>query len=235
MSAIVLFLGVIAAIIAWWLSQQRLTAKPWLEEGGLGEFPGTGALSLPAAKIGLGVFLAVVGSLFALLISAYSMRMSLTDAQPLPAPKLLWANTGVLILSSAALQWAQFGARRGERDVVRIGLFGAAVFALAFLAGQLLAWRQLSAAGYFRAANPASSFFYLITGVHGLHLAGGIVALGKSTARAWSPHAEPAALRTGVWLCAVYWHFLLALWLVLFALLTRGGDDFLAICRSLVD
>jgi cytochrome c oxidase subunit III len=234
MSALVLFFGVIAAIAAWWLSRQRLTAKPWLEEGALGEFAGTGASTVPAATLGLGVFLAVVGSLFALLISAYSMRMSVIEAQPLPAPKLLWLNTGALILSSVALQWAHFAARRGEIENVRAALFAGAVFAVAFLAGQLLAWRQLAAAGYYLAANPASSFFYLITGVHGLHLAGGIVALGRTTARAWNG-VVAAELRLGVGLCAAYWHFLLVLWLILFALLTRGGDDFLAICRSLVD
>ena len=79
MSVIILFLAVIAAIVAWWLSQQRLTAKPWLEVGAIDDFPAQGALSLPPAKIGLGVFLAVVGSLFALLISAYFMRMEVAD------------------------------------------------------------------------------------------------------------------------------------------------------------
>src|SRR5206468_11220066 len=56
---ILFVLAPIGAIIAWWLSQQRLTAKPWLEVGAIGEVPGTGASSLPAATIGLGVFLAV--------------------------------------------------------------------------------------------------------------------------------------------------------------------------------
>ena len=107
MSAIVLFMAAIAAIAGWWLSQQRLTDKPWLEQGRIDDFPGTGAMSLPPAKIGLGVFLAVVGSLFALFVSAYSMRMELVDWRALPVPPLLWFNTCVLILSSAALQWAQ--------------------------------------------------------------------------------------------------------------------------------
>jgi cytochrome c oxidase subunit 3 len=70
---ILLFLAPIGAIIAWWLSRQRLMAKPWLEVGAIDDFPGTGASSLPAATIGLGVFLAVVSSLFALFISAYLM------------------------------------------------------------------------------------------------------------------------------------------------------------------
>ncbi|GGF22367.1 cytochrome-c oxidase [Aliidongia dinghuensis] len=235
MSAIFLFLAVVAVIAGWWLAQQRLMAKPWLEEGALGEFPGSGAPSVPAAAIGLGVFLAVVGSLFALLISAYSTRMSFSDVPPLPAPRLLWLNTGVLVLSSAALQWAAISAKQGELDRVRIGLFLGALLALAFLAGQFLAWRRLAAAGYFLTGNPASAFFYLITGVHGLHLAGGIAALGRSAARVWSDRIQGGELRLGLGLCAAYWHFLLALWLVLFAVLTSGGDDFLAICRSLAE
>jgi len=232
-TALIVVFGVVFAIAGWWLSQQRLASKPWLEAGALGEFPGTEASSLPAATIGLGVFLAVVGSLFALLISAYALRTSGTEAQPLPAPQLLWLNTGVLVLSSAALQLAYMAAKRGEIDFTRAALFAATVFALAFLGGQLLAWRQLNAAGFYLAANPSSSFFYLITGMHGLHLAGGLVGLGRISARAWSG-AAAAQFRLGVGLCAAYWHFLLLLWLVLFALLTRGGDDFLAICRSLV-
>jgi len=235
MGAIFLFLGVIAAIATWWLARQRLTAKPWLEEGALGEFPGSGPPSVPPAAIGLGVFLAVVGSLFALLISAYSTRMSFADLAPMPAPRLLWVNTGVLVLSSAALQWTQAAAKQGRMDQVRTGILIAAIFALAFLAGQLLVWRRLAAAGYFLAGNPASAFFYLITGVHGVHLAGGLAALGRSAARAWSGRFQAIELRLGVGLCAAYWHFLLALWLVLFAVLTSGGEDFLAMCRSLAE
>ena len=122
MSAIVLFLAVIAVIVGWWLSQQRLMAKPWLEEGPVGEFPGTGAMTSPAAKIGLGVFLAVAGALFTLIISAYSMRMSMADWRALPVPKLLWFNTGVLVLSSVALQWAHLAARRNDLEGVIVGL-----------------------------------------------------------------------------------------------------------------
>ncbi len=210
-----LFLAVIAAVVAWWLAQQRLTAKPWLEAGLIGD---TGASSLPAAKIGLGVFLAVAGSLFALLISAYSMRMEMGEWKPASPPKLLWLNTGVLILSSGALQWAQVAARRGTMDRAKAGLLAGGVFALAFLAGQLVAWRQLDAAGYYLTANPAAAFFYLITGVHGLHLLGGLVALGRTMDKAWQGVAA-AKVRLSVDLCAAYWHFLLFVWLVFFSLL----------------
>jgi cytochrome c oxidase subunit III len=210
-----LFLAVIAAIVAWWLAQQRLTAKPWLEAGPIGD---TGASSLPAAKIGLAVFLAVVGCLFTLLISAYSMRMEMGEWRPAPVPKLLWLNTCVLILSSGGLQWAQVAARRGRMDGVRAGLLAGGGMALAFLAGQLIAWRQLDAAGYYLTANPAAAFFYLITGVHGLHILGGLVALGRTMDKAWQGVAA-GEVRLSVELCAMYWHFLLFVWLVLFSLL----------------
>ena len=145
---ILFFLAPIGVIVAWWLSRQRLMAKPWLDVSAIGEVPDTGASSLPAATIGLGVFLAVVSSLFALFISAYFMRMQVADWVQLPAPKLLWFNTGVLILSSVALQYAQVAARRGRIQDVGDGLIVGGLFALTFLVGQLYAWRQLNAAGY---------------------------------------------------------------------------------------
>jgi cytochrome c oxidase subunit III len=232
-SAIVLFMAVIAVIAGWWLSQQRLMAKPWLEEGPVTEFPGTDSMSFPAAKIGLGVFLAVAGSLFALFISAYSMRMGMVDWRTMPVPKLLWFNTGVLVLSSIALQWAYVAARRDDMDGVIIGLLAGGASAVMFLIGQLLAWHQLREAGYFVASNPANSFFYLITAVHGLHLAGGLVALGRTIAKVWHG-VEMVRLRLSVELCAIYWHFLLLVWLVVLGLLTGWTDNFVDICRQLL-
>jgi cytochrome c oxidase subunit 3 len=139
----------------------------------------------------------------------------------LPAPKLLWFNTGALILSSVALQYAYVAARRGRMEGVGDGVILGGLFALTFLAGQLLAWRQLNAAGYFLAANPGNAFFYLFTGVHGLHLLGGLVALAMTADKVWRGFE-------------LNWHFLLALWLVLFSLLTPWVGDFAVICRGLL-
>lgn len=213
------FLAVVAAIVIWWLSHQRLAAKPWLEEGVIGDFPVAGAPRVPPAKIGLGVFLAVAGSLFALFSSAYLMRMHMgTDWRSMPVPPLLWLNTGVLIASSLALHRAQVAARRDDMAGVREALLAGGLLALAFLAGQLLAWRQLDAAGYYLASNPANSFFYLLTAVHGLHVLGGLVALARAVAKVWRG-LDVEQVRLSVELCAIYWHFLLFVWLVLFALL----------------
>lgn len=233
MSAIILFMAGIAAIAGWWLSQQRLAAKPWLEEGVSVDLREESPSSLPPAKIGLGVFLAVVGSLFALFISAYSMRMNLVDWRTLPVPALLWFNTGVLVLSSVALQWAYMAARRNDIDGISVGLCAGGASAITFLVGQLLAWRQLSGAGYFLASNPANSFFYLITAVHGLHLMGGLVALGRTTAKVLRG-AGATQIRLSVELCTIYWHFLLLVWLVLLGLLTGWTDSFIDICRQLL-
>jgi len=224
MTVVILFLAVVAGIAGWWLSRQRLASKPWLESGHAGELPGTGAIAMPAAKLGLGFFLVVVGALFALLVSAWFIRMGLPDWGPLPVSRQLWLNTGALILSSAALHSASVGAHRGQLETVRYSLLGGAILALAFVVGQLVAWRELVEAGYFLASNPASSFFYLVTGLHGLHMLGGIVALARTTRRAWRA-GTAGEVRLGVDLCATYWHFMLAIWLVLFALLAGLADD----------
>ncbi len=198
---------------------RQLTEKPWeTVPGTVVDLHGGRAFSLPTAKLGLRVFLAVVTVLFSLLVVAYSDRMALADWRPLPDPWLLWVNTAMLVLSSVALQWARVRADRGQIDGLRVDLLAGGGFAFAFLAGQLLVCQQLVALGYYSAANPANAFFYLITALHGLHLSGGLVALGRTTAKVWRG-VEVDQVRMSVELCAVYWHFLLLVWLVLFALL----------------
>jgi cytochrome c oxidase subunit III len=216
--ATILFFSGLAVIAVWWLSRNRIFSKPWLEQGPAGELPGTGVSDMPVAKIGLGVLLAALGSLFALFISAYLMRMQLADWRPVPKPTLLWINTGVLMLSSAALQWTRAAADRRDLRGLRTGLVAAGTAALVFLVGQVLAWRQLIGTGYFLTSNPASSFFYLITALHGIHLVGGVVALAAVAAKAWRGR-DPARTRLGLDLCSLYWDFLLLMWLVLFGLL----------------
>ena len=131
---------------------------------------------------------------------------------------MLWLNTVFLILASVGLEWAKINAGRGIEDGMRRGLLLGGGFAFAFLVGQLVAWQQLLGLGYFASTNPANAFFYLMTAFHGLHLLGGLVAW----ARTWSKIRRGVALervRLSVELCAVYWHFLALIWLVMFALL----------------
>ena len=202
----------------------QLTAKPWMVDQSKldDQYAGDESNGL-ARKIALRVFLAVVAVLFILLITAYGGRMAYEDWRPAPQVRLLWANTLVLILSSVALQWAQYSVRRGNLDTMRVGLLAGGAFTVVFLFGQILAWRQLGEMVYFDMTNPAIAFFYLITGVHGLHLVGGLVAWGRTVGRVWG-NFDVAAVRRSVELCTTYWHFLLLVWLVLFGLLFTGNN-----------
>ncbi|MCW2239697.1 cytochrome c oxidase subunit 3 [Azospirillum canadense] len=196
---------------------RTLTAKPWLEQTPE-DLPALGRLPMPTARVGLVVFLAVVATLFALLVSAYVMRMSFGDWRPLPALPVLWLNTLVLALGSVALHLSVLGARRGKWTTTRLRFLFGGLCALAFLAGQLVAWRQLDTLGYFVAENPANTFFYLMTALHGLHILGGLVAWERTAVKLWS-RSGAAGLQLSVELCATYWHFLLVVWLVLFGVL----------------
>jgi cytochrome c oxidase subunit 3 len=204
---------------------RQLTAKPWVTaQAMVDDFHLGGTFSLPTAKLGLRVFLAVVTVLFMLLILAYGSRMEFEDWRPAPQQSLLWLNTAMLVLSSLAMQWAQVAARHGDIDDVWIGLIAGGVFAVAFLGGQILAWRQLNMMVAFDITNPAIGFFFLITALHGLHLLGGLVAWGRTAAKVWRGF-DAAHVRLSVELCTVYWHFLLLIWLILFGLLFSGNDN----------
>ncbi|WP_105429288.1 cytochrome c oxidase subunit 3 [Neorhizobium sp. T6_25] len=238
MSVTLIFLAVIGAIIVWWLAGQRLTSKPWLETGSVQLPDHHGAdrqqPPVPAVKIGLFVFLGVIGALFSLAVSAYFMRMASADWWGMPVPRLLWVNTAALALSSAALQWARREAGHGRMERLRPVLAAAFALALFFLAGQVQAWRELTAAGYVLADNPANSFFYMLTGLHGLHILGGLAVLAHTTARAFSTDVAPDRLRLSVDLSAIYSHFMLAVWLLLFALFAGWANDFVDLCRTLL-
>jgi cytochrome c oxidase subunit 3 len=93
-----------------------------------------------------------------------------------------------------------------------------AMFGFAFLAGQLYAWRQLVLAGVYLPSTLHSSFFYILTGLHGIHLLGGVSALGYVLVRAFRNRVIPGRDES-LKLCATYWHFMDGLWVYLFVLL----------------
>jgi len=182
---------------------------------------------LPSAgRIGLRVFMAVVTALFSLLILAYAMRMREPDWMPVPHPMLFWWNTGALVLASVAMAMAR---RTDARQTIWL-LAGGALAAL-FVFGQWTAWQQLSANGEGVAANPSNSFLYVFTGLHAAHVIGGLIVLAVTLARLRS-HVDRA--QRAVALCATYWHFLLAVWLVLMAVMWWITPAFVsAICGPL--
>ncbi|HEV7307904.1 cytochrome c oxidase subunit 3 [Ensifer sp.] len=233
MSVTLVFLAVVLLIAGWWLAHQRLFSKPWLEVGHAHDPRPHGSPGVAPAQIGLGVFLVVVGALFTLFISAYFMRMASTDWWSTPMPKILWLNTAILGLGSLLLHAARVTAEHHRDEASRTALIAALATGLAFLAGQVFAWRELTDAGFLLADNPANSFFYMITGMHGLHILGGLFALSRVIVKTRSePMGDKAVL--SITLCGTYWHFMLAVWLVLFALFSGWANDFVELCRSLL-
>lgn len=229
MSVILVFIIVVAGFCGWWLSQQQLMTKPWLGAGSLG-VPETPYRRTPPEKLGLAVLLAVIGALFALFASAYIMRMDFADWRPAPMPRILWLSTATLAVSSLCLQLAVVAAREDEINWVRGALAGGLATGVAFLILQWVAWGELRAGGYVLSGNPASSFFYLLTGVHALHIWGGLIGLGRTIARSWAS-TSPQRLVLSVEMCAMYWHFLLFVWIAVFVLLAGWAGDFINICR----
>ncbi|MBM4195815.1 MAG: cytochrome-c oxidase [Gammaproteobacteria bacterium] len=220
MSTTVLFVLVLAGVVGWWLFARQLTGRPWeLAQRKLDDSHEGATLAVSPARTGLWVLLAVISSFFALFMSAYGMRMMLDDWRPLAEPSLLWGNTLILVLSSIAFQWTRVAARRGDRPAVQTGLIVTGFFTFAFLAGQVLAWRQLSASGQYLHSNVANAFFFLLTGLHGLHLLGGLAAWARTMLRLMQAGTALGQARQSVELCATYWHYLLLVWLVLFGML----------------
>ncbi|GAO38749.1 cytochrome c oxidase subunit III [Sphingomonas changbaiensis NBRC 104936] len=226
-----------------------LTEKPWLTPGvaGAARIQRDHEQGPWDRGIGLGLFLVVVGMIFALATMAYVMRMGHgvpagsqgNDWRSLRLPPPLWVNTAILVASSLAFLIADRSARRGDAATMRAGVIAGGLLGVAFLAGQILLWRKLSDWGYvllFTAGlckvgdplftfpfpqtilgNPALAFFYLISVLHGLHIVGGLVAWAL-TARHIFAGSISAPVARSVQLCARYWHFLLFVWTVMMGL-----------------
>jgi cytochrome c oxidase subunit 3 len=190
--------------------------------GGQGSGP-SGAASVPQRTYVTGMTIALAGILmfFAALVSAYVVRRGFpnSDWQALEVPRILWLNTLILLASSFALARSRRRLLAGDDDGFRHWWGVTAILGLFFLAGQLVAWRQLVVSGVYLATNPSSSFFYVFTGAHGLHLLGGIIGL---LAVAFRPLLR-LARSTAVDVVSMYWHFMDGLWLFLFVFLLVGS------------
>ncbi|HKV43344.1 MAG TPA: cytochrome c oxidase subunit 3 [bacterium] len=185
---------------------------------GNGARSGGGPTPTNAATMGLGFALAAIAMLFVAFTTTYLGHRQDGTWAALPLPGVLWVDTAVLLASSAALEWGRRQARQGHAAAFRRGITAAWGLGLVFLAGQLVAWRQLAHLGIYLSSNPHSSFFYLLTGAHGVHLLVGLAALGMILPRAWED-ALPPFRSTAVEVTALYWHFLTVLWLYLFVIL----------------
>lgn len=184
-------------------------------EGGAGR---EAALPLNTAQVGLWALLATLSMLFAGFTSAYLIRRAGSDWRPISLPTILWFNTALQVSSSITMEVARACMRRWRMEALKGWLLATTLLGLAFIIGQLFAWQQLAAQGVYVPTSPHSSFFYMLTGVHGVHLLGGLLALVYALSRAWRFRWTPAE-SNGLDLCATYWHFVDGLWVYLFLLL----------------
>jgi len=157
---------------------------------------------------------------FMALASAFLIRKGTGGWVPVHIPGLLWVNTAILLTSSATLEMARKRLAKSDANGFRRLWQVTTILGVLFLVGQLMAWRILAGQGIYLATNPASSFFYIFTGAHGLHLLGGVCALLYV---AWR-NFDQAEVSRGVAaeVASYYWHFMDALWLFLLALLYLG-------------
>ncbi|HVH70195.1 MAG TPA: cytochrome c oxidase subunit 3, partial [Candidatus Dormibacteraeota bacterium] len=135
-------------------------------------------------------------------------------------PKILWLNTAILLGSSFALERARLRLSLGDLGGFRKLWLLTTVMGFLFVAGQLVAWRQLVTEGVYIASNQASSFFYIFTGAHGVHLLGGVAALLFVLLRNFEKSQISVSLAAEI--TSYYWHFMDGLWIFLFVLLYLG-------------
>jgi len=174
-------------------------------------------------RIGMLVSLASIAMLFTSLSSAYIVRSGVTyDWYPIAVPRVMFGSTALLILSSISIEIARRKLKAGLNSTYSKYLLLTLLLGLGFLASQLFAWRQLAAQGLYISTHPHSSFFYVLTGTHGVHIAGGLLALVFLWRRSQRPLDDAVLIakrQAAADAVAIYWHFMGALWIYLFLLL----------------
>ena len=174
-------------------------------------------------RIGAWAGIGGIVMLFTALASAYIVRSaSGNDWRPIVMPKVLWLSTAVIVISSVTMEISRRSLKQDKNSSYSSWLMVTVVLGLGFVASQLVAWRQLWRQGVYMSSNPHSSFFYLFTAAHGVHLVGGLLALSYLLLRTRKKRdtIEGELRRIGAADAAsIYWHFMDGLWITLFLLL----------------
>ncbi|MFY0663579.1 MAG: cytochrome c oxidase subunit 3 [Natronospirillum sp.] len=217
---------------------RKIMEKPWspsIEESALALANGP-ASQFAAQRLMLHIFLAIVSVVFLLMFATFITHSQFPGFQalagepwsPFANTTALWVNTLLLALSSLAMHIGLIRLRQQAATQALWAMLFAALMTVSFVLAQLALWRSVSGMGYPLHSNPANSYFYLLTAVHGLHLLGGLLVVARAIWLLWRG-ADPARMQTSLSLSTTYWHYLLVLWVIVFFLMTRSPETYRAI------
>jgi cytochrome c oxidase subunit III len=176
-----------------------------------------------ASFLGLFVLLAATTMVFAAFTSAFVVRRGMSnDWGTMPKPSILFVNTALLVVSSLVLDFSRRALKNRNRSRFNLWWTVATALGILFLVGQGIAWQELRDAGIYVASNPSSSFFYVLTAAHAVHLLGGVGALVWVDFEALRLRLGPAK-RTAIDITAIFWHFLVGVWIFLMILFYVWG------------
>tara|TARA_B100000686_G_scaffold240432_1_gene248946 strand:- start:651 stop:1286 length:636 start_codon:yes stop_codon:yes gene_type:complete len=200
-----------------------LSQKPWEPSQSAIDNQHDGkTLASSKAKLGVRTIMIVSTVIFSLFVVSYSDRMLVHDWKSLSEPWLLWINTIILILTSLVFHKSKIYSEKNEFDKARNALLLVGFLSFAFITGQLLVWQYFISIGQYASTNPANAFFYLLTALHGLHLLGGLFFWGRATTKLFTENFNVTKTKQAIELCAIYWHFLLIVWFILFGLMVAS-------------
>ena len=197
-----------------------ITQKPWEPSQAILDNEHNGkTLAVSKAKLGVRTIMVVSTVIFSLFVVSYSDRMLIHDWRSLSEPWLLWINTVILILTSIVFHRTKVLAENNKFEKTKNSLLVVGFLTFAFITGQILVWQHFINLGQYASSNPANAFFYVFTSLHGLHVLGGLYFWTKVTTQLFKDNYNVSKIKQNIELCAIYWHFLLIVWFVLFGLM----------------
>ena len=197
-----------------------LSEKPWEDsQKAIDDQHDGKTLALSKAKLGVRTIMVISTVIFSLFVVSYSDRMLVHDWRSLSEPWLLWVNTIILIFTSFVFHKTKVLSDKNEFEKAKNYLLIVGFLTFAFITGQLLVWQHYVNLGQYASRNPAYAFFYLFTALHGVHVLGGLFFWGRATTKLFTKNFSVLKIKQAIELCAIYWHFLLIVWFILFGLM----------------
>ncbi len=213
---------------------QILATKPWLDNSDQKSLHNESISEEPSnEKTALLFLLAIISVVFFLFTITFLQRSQSFDFQalagepwlPFSNSQQLWINSSYLLLASIFITLTAYFSKHDRLIALTLCLISTILFTALFITGQLKVWQFLQQSGFAINTNPANSYYFLLTGIHALHICAGIIVLLKVIGN-FSFHKENKQLTASLKLCSLYWHYLLLLWLFLFLLLSASTDTY---------